>query len=140
MTGKKVRNIEELKDDKDDRQITMDVTATFSNLEEEQQAKFEFNTEMYDKFKALKFKLRMWGNKLKLHNLRHFQHLKSLHAFQEYYQHFVLLTKKFDDRQDFKNIWNMNSCCVIYLKRQTLNGFQKFCTRNDLICNAMPIL
>jgi hypothetical protein len=58
----------------------MDVTATFNNLKEEQQTKFEFNTEMYDKFKALKFKLRMWGNKVKLHNIRHFPRLKSLHA------------------------------------------------------------
>jgi hypothetical protein len=33
---------------------------------------------MYDSIKALKVKLGLWENQLKLHNLFHFSHLKDL--------------------------------------------------------------
>jgi hypothetical protein len=74
----------------------------------------------YNYIKAFRVKLRLWENQLKLHNLVHFPHLKSLdiifpERIQEYSQSvFFLLWEEFDERsQDFK-LWNQIFCCLSY--------------------------
>jgi hypothetical protein len=63
---------------------------------------------MFDSIKAFKDRLRLWENQLKVHNLVHFPHLKSLETIfperiQEYSRSVFLLREELDERfQDFK--------------------------------------
>jgi hypothetical protein len=63
---------------------------------------------MFDIIKAFKVKLRLWENQLKVHNLVHFPHLKSLETIlperiQEYSRGIFLLREELDERfEDFK--------------------------------------
>jgi hypothetical protein len=49
----------------------VDVTGLFNNFSKELKIQM-FVAEIYDNIKALKFKLRLWENQSKLHNLFHF--------------------------------------------------------------------
>jgi hypothetical protein len=63
---------------------------------------------MFDNIKSFKDALRLAENQLKVHNLVHFPHLKSLETtfperFQEYSRSIFLLREELDERfQDFK--------------------------------------
>jgi hypothetical protein len=86
----------------------VDVTDHLNNLNKELQGKDKLITDMYNNIKAFRVKLRLWEKQLKLHNLAHFPHLKSLDTIftkriQEYSQSISLLREEFDQRfQDFK--------------------------------------
>jgi hypothetical protein len=58
---------------------------------------------MFDSIKAFKDTLRLWENQLKVHNLVHFLHLKSLETIfperiQEYSRNIFLLREELDKR------------------------------------------
>jgi hypothetical protein len=107
---KKGRNIEELNDEEwiTNLGFLVDVTDHLNNLNIELQGKDKFITDMYNNIKAFRLKLRLWEYQLKLNNLVHFPHLKSLdtiftECIQEYSQSNFLLRGEFDKRfQDFK--------------------------------------
>jgi hypothetical protein len=83
---------------------------------------------MYNNIKAFRVKLRLWENQLKLHNLLHFPHLKSLDTIfseriQEYSQSIFLLREEFDERfQDFKIIETEILLFVLPLKADVENA------------------
>jgi hypothetical protein len=58
--------------------IFVDGTGHLNTLNKELQGKDKLITEMYDSIKAFNVKLRLWENQLKVHNLVHFPHFKSL--------------------------------------------------------------
>jgi hypothetical protein len=86
----------------------VDVTGHLNNLNKELQGKDKLITDMHNNIKAFRVELRLWENQLKLHNLVHFPHLKSLdiifpESIQQYSQSIFLLQEEFDERfQDFK--------------------------------------
>jgi hypothetical protein len=63
---------------------------------------------MYHNIKAFQVKLHLWEHQLKLHNLVHFLHLKSLESIcpellQQYPKPILLLQEEVEERfQDFK--------------------------------------
>jgi hypothetical protein len=56
--------------------LLVNVTDHLSTFNKELQCKCKLITDMYDKIKAFKFKLRLSENQLKLHNHVHFPQLK----------------------------------------------------------------
>jgi hypothetical protein len=80
----------------------MDVTGHLNTLNRELQGKDNLFTEMFDSIKAFKVKLRLWENQLKVHNLVHFPHLKSLETIfpdhvKEYSRSIFLLREELDE-------------------------------------------
>jgi hypothetical protein len=77
---RKAKNIEELNDGglMTDLAFLVDVTGYLNNLDKELQGKDKLITDMYNDIKAFRIKLRLWEKQLKLHNLVHYPHLKSL--------------------------------------------------------------
>jgi hypothetical protein len=87
----------------------VDVTRHLNNLNKELRGKHKLITDVCNNIKAFRVKLRLWENQLKLHNLVHFPHLKSLDTIfperiEEYSQSFSpLLRQEFDEPfHDFK--------------------------------------
>jgi hypothetical protein len=61
-----------------DQAFFVDVAGHLDTLNKELQAKEKLITEIFNNIMALKVKLCLWENQLKVHNLVHFPHLKSL--------------------------------------------------------------
>jgi hypothetical protein len=96
------------------------VTGHLNTLNKELQGKDTLITEMFDSIKAFKVKLRLWGNKLKVHNLVHFPHLKYLETIfperiQKYSRSMFLLREELDERFQDSKLWNRNLCCLLFL-------------------------
>jgi hypothetical protein len=107
----------------------VDVTGRMDNLNKELQGTNKLFTNKHNNIKAFRVKLRLWENKLKLHNLVHFPHLKSLDTvfperIQEYSQSFFfLLREEFGERfQDFKIIETEFLLFVLPLKANIENA------------------
>jgi glutaredoxin-related protein len=60
-----------------DLTFLVDATGHLNTLNKELQGKDKLITEMFDSIKAFRAKLRLWENRLQVHNLVHFLHLKS---------------------------------------------------------------
>jgi hypothetical protein len=97
---KEGRNIEELNDGWiTDLAFLVDVTGQLNNHNKALHSKDKLITDMYNNIKAFRVKLRLWENQLKLHNLFHFPHLKSLDTvfpehIQEYSQSFFFFASR----------------------------------------------
>jgi hypothetical protein len=76
----KNKRIEELDDEGwiSDLASFADMTGHLNTLNKELQGKDKLITEIFNNIKAFKVKLRLWENRLKVHNLVHFPHLKFL--------------------------------------------------------------
>jgi hypothetical protein len=80
----------------------VDVTGHLNTLNKELQGKDKLITEMFDSIKAFKVKLRLWEKQLKVRDLVHFLHLKSLETIfpeciQEYSRSICLLREELDE-------------------------------------------
>jgi hypothetical protein len=86
------------------------VTGHLNTLNKELQGKDKLTTEMSDSIKAFNAKLRLWENQLKVPNLVHFPHLKSLETIfpeciKEYSRSIFLLQEELNEQfQDFKTM------------------------------------
>jgi hypothetical protein len=117
----KGRNIEDLNDEGwiTDLAFLVDVTGHLNNLNKELQGKDKIITDMHNSIKAFRFKLILWKIQLKLHNLVHFPHLKSLDTnfpkrIQEYSQSIFCFEKSSANDSRASKLWNQISCCLFY--------------------------
>jgi hypothetical protein len=118
---KKGRTIEELNDEGWITYLAflVDVTGHLNNLNKELQGKGKLITDIYNNIKAFRVKLRLWLNQLKLHNVVHFPHLKSLdtifpECIQEYSQSIFCFEKSSTNDSRTSKLWNQNFCCLSY--------------------------
>jgi hypothetical protein len=111
-----------------DTAFLVDVTRHLNNLNKELRGKHKLITDVCNNIKAFRVKLRLWETQLKLHNLVHFPHLKSLDTIfpertEEYSQSFSpLLREEFDEPfHDFKVMEQEFLLFVLLLKADVQN-------------------
>jgi hypothetical protein len=111
------------------------VTGHLNTLNKVLQGKDKLITEMFDSIKAFKDTLRLWENQLKVHNLVHFPHLKSLETIfptriQEYSRSIFLLREELDERfHDFK-IMEPEFMLFAFPLKADVRRLQKICKWN----------
>jgi hypothetical protein len=108
----------------------VDVTGHLNNLNKELHGKDKLITDMYNNIKAFRVKLRLWENHLKLRNLVHFPHLKTLDTiFPERIQKY---SKSFFSRRVRRTIPGLqNYGNRIFVVCLTLKGRRRECSRKS---------
>jgi hypothetical protein len=100
--------------------VDVDVTDHLNTLNKELQGKDKLIREMFDSIKAFKVKLRLWENQLKVHNLVHFPHLKSLEilflgVIKNIPGEFFCYERGSTNNSRTSELWNRNLCCLLFL-------------------------